>query len=57
MKLVGSDVERIAWGYMVEMACDEKMVFRDWEGDEGVCERTRSSFKSMFKGEYERVEI
>jgi hypothetical protein len=59
--LDGVDVESVAWGYMVEMACSEKLEFGDLgEGNEtnvmvgddgieiGLCERTRGSFRRMF---------
>jgi alpha 1,2-mannosyltransferase len=32
----GVDVESMAWGYMVEMACSEMLEFGDWSGLRGI---------------------
>lgn len=55
-KLFGEDLEAYVWGLMVEMACDDRVQFKDWgdkskgQKDEavGVCEQTRESFRWMF---------
>lgn len=51
----GLDVERVAWEYMVRMACDEKITFRSWSNKTGkeICEQTKGSFKNMFGKEYD----
>ncbi|TVY71485.1 Alpha-1,2-mannosyltransferase MNN21, partial [Lachnellula suecica] len=54
------DLEPFVWGMMIDMACDDKVQFRDW-GDKskgekeegmGVCEQTKWSFKWMFGRDY-----
>lgn len=56
----GLDVERVAWEYMVQMACDEKIVFKSWENENktknGICEQTKGSFKKMFGKEFDDLE-
>jgi alpha 1,2-mannosyltransferase len=56
----GVDIEKVVWGYMVEVACNSKFEFRDWgHGDKSstpVCEQTRKSFRDMFHLEYEGEE-
>ncbi|KAI9645114.1 mannosyltransferase [Ciborinia camelliae] len=50
----GLDLELVAWGYMVEMACDKKIVFKSWGNrSEGVCDQTKGSFRNMFGKEYD----
>ncbi|QSZ36044.1 hypothetical protein DSL72_007168 [Monilinia vaccinii-corymbosi] len=50
----GLDVELVAWGYMVQMACDEKMTFKSWgnETHKAICGQTKRSFQKMFGREY-----
>jgi alpha 1,2-mannosyltransferase len=59
MQLFGEDLEPIVWGYMVEMACDPNLEFRDWgEGNKSstaVCEQTEQGFKDMFGRDYIRT--
>ncbi|KAF8852538.1 nucleotide-diphospho-sugar transferase [Acephala macrosclerotiorum] len=57
MSLFGSDIEKVAWGDMVGMACEgELLEFWDWgEGNKtstGVCEQTKNCFRNMFGEEY-----
>ena len=52
----GLDIEPVAWGYMVEMACKEELEFRDW-GDynktgKDVCGQTKRCFNDMFGRQY-----
>jgi len=54
-------MEKVAWGLMVEMACDEGMRFRDWldEGGkrkEGIYGQTMRSFVGIFGVEYVKTE-
>jgi len=55
-KLFGEDMEPIAWGYMVDMACEEGLEFKDWgngnKSNTTVCEQTRHSFHKMFGRNY-----
>ncbi|EMR87375.1 hypothetical protein ACHAQE_008498 [Botrytis cinerea] len=53
----GLDVERVAWEYMVQMACDENIIFKSWgnKTEKGICEQTRGSFKNMFGEEYNKL--
>ncbi|KAL3425076.1 Alpha-1,2-mannosyltransferase MNN23 [Phlyctema vagabunda] len=53
-RLFGVDIEPIAWGFMIEMACDQKIQFREWgnKSEHGICERTKRSYLDMFKKEY-----
>ncbi|KAF7928105.1 uncharacterized protein EAE97_009903 [Botrytis byssoidea] len=53
----GLDVERTAWEYMVQMACDENIVFQSWENrtEKAVCDQTRGSFKNVFGEEYNKL--
>jgi alpha 1,2-mannosyltransferase len=55
-KFNGLDIEPVAWGYMVEMACKEGLEFRDWgnynKTGKDVCGQTRKSFTDMFGREY-----
>ncbi|KAM3079528.1 mannosyltransferase [Clarireedia jacksonii] len=55
IKMLNFDVERIAWGYMVEMACDEDIFFKSWgnKTEKGVCNQTKGSYTKMFGSEYE----
>jgi alpha 1,2-mannosyltransferase len=63
----GMDVERVAWGFMVEMACSEGLelgggvqtsVVVESEGAEmGLCERTRGIFRKMFGWECVRGKV
>ncbi|KUJ17682.1 glycosyltransferase family 71 protein [Mollisia scopiformis] len=54
LSLFGADMEKVAWGFMIEMACEGE--FWDWgEGNKtstGVCEQTRGCFRNMFGQEY-----
>jgi alpha 1,2-mannosyltransferase len=56
----GEDLEPYVWGQMVDMACDDKVQFRDW-GDKSqparedgvpICDQTKKSFNDMFGWEY-----
>ncbi|RDW87751.1 putative alpha mannosyltransferase protein [Coleophoma crateriformis] len=51
----GQDMEEIAWGYMVDMACNDKVQFLEWGNkfEHGICDRTKKSYSDMFKKEYE----
>ncbi|KAG0649442.1 hypothetical protein D0Z07_4572 [Hyphodiscus hymeniophilus] len=55
-KFDGLDIEPVAWGYMVEMACKEGLEFRDWGNYNktglDVCGQTRRCFNDMFGREY-----
>jgi alpha 1,2-mannosyltransferase len=55
MKLFGFDVERVVWGYMVEVACID-WEFVDWgkgnKSQSAMCER-RNCFRDTFGVEYE----
>ena len=55
-KFEGLDIEPVAWGYMVEMACREGLEFRDWGNYEktrkDVCGQTRRCFRDMFGWDY-----
>jgi alpha 1,2-mannosyltransferase len=50
----GEDIEPIAWGYMVQMACKDGLEFKDWgnKTEKDVCGQTRKSFMDMFGREY-----
>ncbi len=56
----GEDMEPIAWGYMVDMACNDVLEFRDWgdgnKSSTGVCEQVKRCFRDMFGSEYQSVE-
>ncbi|PQE17741.1 alpha-12-mannosyltransferase (Mnn2) protein [Rutstroemia sp. NJR-2017a BVV2] len=54
MAMFNLDVERIAWGYMVEMACNEDIIFESWgnKTEKGVCNQTMESYTTMFGSEY-----
>jgi alpha 1,2-mannosyltransferase len=53
----GMDLEKVVWGYMVEVACGDEFEFMDWgngnKSETPVCGQTRKSFRDMFKVEYE----
>lgn len=51
----GLDIEPVAWGYMVEMACKEGLEFKDWgnnKTEKDVCRQTKKCFSDMFAREY-----
>jgi alpha 1,2-mannosyltransferase len=56
MKLFGFDIEKVVWGYMVEVACNS-WEFMDWgkgnKSQTGVCEQSRKCFRDIFGLEYE----
>lgn len=55
-KLLGEDVEAVAWGEMVKMACDAETQFRSWGLGQKertvVCQQTKGSFRAMFRKEW-----
>jgi alpha 1,2-mannosyltransferase len=55
-RLFGMDVEKVVWGYMVQVACNS-WEFGDWGGGNksltGVCEQSRKCFRDVFGVEWE----
>jgi alpha 1,2-mannosyltransferase len=56
MNLVGFNVERVLWGYMVEVACND-WEFMDWgrgnKSRSGMCRQGRECFRDIFEVEYD----
>lgn len=56
MELFGFDLEKVVWGYMIEVACND-WEFMDWgkgnKSQTGVCEQSRKCFRDVFGVDYE----